>query len=298
MKISHILIATLLLIYTLSARAGLEEGKAAFESKKNDIAMGELLPLAESGNAEAQSLVAYLYKNMSWEAGKRELSDYWFTKAAAQDEPFAMFEIGITCKMIPESEVKQLLRLCPASNFSDKTETLLLSEHYFNKARAIFEVRAKNGDSKSQFYLGNMYAFGNGVLKNGEKGEYWLTESVKQGKVDAAGSLFALFDDYVYLYNDDEDYLLEYKWWIIWNAMISLEYRFDDLDGLSDDYLKKSEKSKAKALVKQAEVMAKQWLKQNGRKKELMWVNAHALIPAKPFDQHRKKAMAWFKSNP
>ncbi len=263
MKLLKLLFAGLLFFFALSAQAGLEEGKAAFKNTDYEAAMKELLPLAESGNAEAQSLVAYLYKKRP---RSKELTNFWFLKAAAQNEPFAMYEVGFACKMQNNNE-GLMYTLCPASNLNDITEILLLSEHYFNKALVIFEERANKGDYRAQEYLGSMYAFGNGASKNKEKAQYWLTKSVVQGDIEAAGYLTGLYADYAYYFHENADYLLQYEWEIIWSAMSSIKAKANFHWGSGGEGLKKAGKRRAIFL-------AKQWLKQNGREKELKWVEA------------------------
>jgi Sel1 repeat len=57
------------------------------------------------------------------------------------------------------------------------------------KWAAVYRVRAERGDAKSQFALGAMYYYGNGVPKDYVEAVYWYRKSAEQGNADAQYSL-------------------------------------------------------------------------------------------------------------
>lgn len=90
--------APLVLLLALAAgtaRAGLEEGVAAYQSGRLAAARHELKPLAEGGNAEAQ----YYLGRVFYYGGKGQVVDYpraarWFLQAARQGHDAAQYKIG------------------------------------------------------------------------------------------------------------------------------------------------------------------------------------------------------------
>lgn len=75
--------------------ASVEEGAAAVQSGDYQTAIANWLPLAQAGNAEAQSNLGALYAN-----GLGVQQDYkeavkWFRKAADQGQPVAMYSLGM-----------------------------------------------------------------------------------------------------------------------------------------------------------------------------------------------------------
>lgn len=288
MKILRLLIAGLLLVCALPTQAGFEEGKIAFKTHDDKTALKELLPIATDntsvGYAEAQSLIAYLIQrgtkikdgSTGWDS-----PNYWFKLAASNGDPYAKYEIGFACQH--QAEIGG--DLCPDTNANSETQIRSLAKFFFDNALATFESRANIGDYRSQEYLGLMYGFGQGVSKNFEKGEYWLTKAAEQGDVKAAEYLMSM-------YEADASYLFAYEWQVISGAMSSIEAKYDVSDfDWNAKHLKKSDKNKA-------ELLAKQWLKQKGKEKELEWLEAHAHIPVKPPRKHTEISMEWFKTHP
>ena len=81
----------------------------------------------------------------------------------------------------------------------------------YNTALKIFLGRAKNGYgyASSQYQLGNMYFYGQGVVQDHLQAVYWWTQSAEQGHVEAMQSL-------AYSYRNGEgvsrDYAQAFNW--------------------------------------------------------------------------------------
>ena len=88
------LAAVLLVALVGPARAGFDEGVAAFNLGDFTTALEEFRPLAERGDAMAQSNLGIMYEN-----GQGVPQDYaealkWFRKAATQDDVNAQYHLG------------------------------------------------------------------------------------------------------------------------------------------------------------------------------------------------------------
>ena len=88
------LAAVLLVLLVGPARAGFDEGVIAHERGDYETALKEFRPLAERGDAMAQSNLGIMYEN-----GQGVPQDYaealkWFRKAATQDDVNAQYHLG------------------------------------------------------------------------------------------------------------------------------------------------------------------------------------------------------------
>jgi TPR repeat protein len=80
---------------TGAALAGtLDEARAAIESDDYAAALALWEPLAEEGNAEAQSGLGYMYHNGYGVARDYERALYWYRRAAEQGYALAQFSLG------------------------------------------------------------------------------------------------------------------------------------------------------------------------------------------------------------
>ncbi len=81
---SRLLLITAFLIFSAGCTDHLQEGTAAYKAKNYAVALKELQPLADKGNAGAQLVIGAMYDN-----GEGLPLDYrqavmWYTKAAEQ----------------------------------------------------------------------------------------------------------------------------------------------------------------------------------------------------------------------
>jgi TPR repeat protein len=82
-------------VVTGGALAGaLEEGRSAIETDDYATALALWEPLAEEGNAEAQSGLGYMYGNGYGVAPDYERALYWHGRAAEQGNALAQFSLG------------------------------------------------------------------------------------------------------------------------------------------------------------------------------------------------------------
>jgi len=119
-------------------------------------------PLAEQGNAAAQTALGWLY-----EQGHGVPQDYvaargWYLKAAANDDPQSEFNLGVLYargRGVPKD---------------------------YAEAGKWFQRAADHGDAAAQFNLGVMYAHGLGVSQDYVLALMWFDLSAGQGEEGAA----------------------------------------------------------------------------------------------------------------
>lgn len=153
-----------------SLRAQSSEGDKPFSSKE------ELQKMADAGNAEAQMRLAVMYYTGSMD-GKPDLKKarYWYEKAAAQDQPTALFNLGVMYEKgegVEKDADKALVYYCRAADkglveaqlnaaveFRDLRQDLGKAAHYFQMA-------ADHGHKAAQREFGRMLLEGQGVKRD------------------------------------------------------------------------------------------------------------------------------------
>lgn len=87
-------LATLILAISSTARAGMEEGVAAYTNRDYSAALQEFMPLAEAGKSLAQVYVGMMYQKGDGVVEDHRLAAAWYMKAALQGEPLAQYALG------------------------------------------------------------------------------------------------------------------------------------------------------------------------------------------------------------
>ncbi|MDZ5646080.1 tetratricopeptide repeat protein [Nitrospirillum sp. BR 11828] len=166
-----------------AATSALDQGIAAFEAGKETEAVALLTPLAEKGDAEAQTYLGWIYEEppMAIEpaSGRRAPPPFvhdnaqaraWYEKAAAQGEAHAMNNLGslyFLGRGVPQDPAKGL---------------------------ALFKRAATNGDLQAQKNLAGIYSLGIGTPKDPKESAKWGTEAAQQGDQDALYSLSTVYE--------------------------------------------------------------------------------------------------------
>ena len=154
----RIAVAAVLLVSLVGlARAGFDEGMAAYERGDYATALKEFRPLAEQGNADGQFNLGLMY-----DLGRGVTQSYaeawkWYRLAAEQGNAEAQNNLGY---MFDNGEgVPQ-----------DYAEAL----KWYRKA-------AEQGDAVGQYNLGLMYGKGKGVPQDYVQAHMWFNLAAKQG---------------------------------------------------------------------------------------------------------------------
>ena len=92
---SRLMLAVILLVIGAGCADHLQEGIAAYKAKNYAVALKELQPLADKGEAEAQLYMGVMYDN-----GEGVQVDYrqavlWYRKAADQGNANAQYNLGM-----------------------------------------------------------------------------------------------------------------------------------------------------------------------------------------------------------
>ncbi len=142
----------------------LANAQLAFGDRDYAGARELLLPLAENGNADAQTLIGFMYRT-----GLLGMIDYdqaalWFEAAVEQRHPSALFNLGL---MYFQHELEPRDGRLTRYAFSDA-------------AFARFHDAAILGHADAQLYVGHMYAEGMGVDRDPIEAYKWYQLSAWQ----------------------------------------------------------------------------------------------------------------------
>jgi TPR repeat protein len=146
-----------------------DEGVKAYAAKQYNLAMTRLKPLAERGDARAQSYLGNMY-----ESGRGVERDYgealrWFLMAAEQGDSYS------------ESQLADLY---------DKGRGVARDE---KRAAEWYAKAADHNHTYSQACLATMYRDGRGVARDDEKAAYWYGKAADQGYAWAQMNLGLLY---------------------------------------------------------------------------------------------------------
>src|SRR5437660_3725612 len=165
----------------------LSQASAAINVGEFDRAWQLLIPLAESGDAEAQyrlGALRYEGANIS-----DDIAYAWLEKAAKQNHPDALFYWA--SYRYPEEPAYIIgaaeLGSTAAQYFLGASFAAGDSGYPKNEIEAVkwYTMAAKAGDAEAQYNLGTMILYGEGTPKDIVQGKHWLEESARQGNLSA-----------------------------------------------------------------------------------------------------------------
>jgi TPR repeat protein len=139
------------------ATVQLDHAQTAFSARDYSTALDTLLPLAEAGNAEAQTRIGFMFRTGLLGIPDFDEAARWFELAVAQDHPGALFNMGL---MFFQFEV--MPPDVPRTRFA-------VQEVAFER----FSQAAELGHPEAQLYLGHMYAEGLGVFRDPVQAYKW-----------------------------------------------------------------------------------------------------------------------------
>jgi len=161
-KITKGLILSLLLSSGMVVAADFDKGLEAYSSGDYKAALVEWTPLAEQGNAYAQSMLGDMYQYGKGVPENDRTAAKWYTKAAEQGNAYAQADLGYMYTYgegVPKN---------------DKT------------AVKWFTLAAEQGNADAQGMLGVMYKHGKGVPKNYLRAYMWYNLSSYNGNKRAS----------------------------------------------------------------------------------------------------------------
>ena len=202
-------IATILLIvFTAPTWAGLEDGIAAANRGDYETAIQEFKPLAEEGDAVAQTALGLMYMNGNGVPQNYAEAMKWFRKAAEQGYAQAQINLGIMYLKgtgVPQDRAKALSLFVQASGDDAMAQAYFevvgygvealrayVQDHDWlyapqddAEAVELYCNLATHGDDMAQNNLGIMYALGEGVPQDYVRAYLWLNLAARQGNENA-----------------------------------------------------------------------------------------------------------------
>lgn len=147
-----------------AATKAIDNARAAFDERDYANALELLLPLAEDGNAEAQTLIGVMYRTGLLGMPDHDEAALWFESAAQQGHADAYFNLGL---MYFQHELLPPDGSATRYAFSDA-------------AFGSFRQAAELGHAEAQLYLGHMYAEGLSVARDPIEAYKWYQLSAWQ----------------------------------------------------------------------------------------------------------------------
>ena len=193
----RIISAMLLLIVVGCGTADFVVGLEAYHRGDYATAMREFRPLAEQGDAAAQTVLGLMYANGEGIPEDYIQAAYWWRKAAEQGDATAQFNLGVMYangKGVPEDAVQAVYWYRKAAEQGDATAQNNLGAMYADgegvpedAVQAVYWYRkaAEQGEANAQLNLGFMYANGEGVPENYVQAVRWFRKAAEQGNATA-----------------------------------------------------------------------------------------------------------------
>ena len=195
------LIAACLLCVIASAHAGLKEGVAAFKQRNYSVAVKELTPLAQSGNAEAQYYLGYMYFDGVGVPKDDNQAVMLMRKSA--DQHFSLgyrglawaYENGRGVQKNAPLAIELYDKAIAAGDFtsmSNKGVVLLYGKGVAKDEKAgakWIKKAAELGNAAGQFTFGALYRDGDGVKQDYKLALHWFHKAAEQGDAEAQYSI-------------------------------------------------------------------------------------------------------------
>lgn len=193
-------------LFSSFIHAGIEEANQLFNNKQYPSALARFLPLAESGNAEAQTKVAAMYL-----LGYGVIKDYptalrWLSPAKAADYPEANYWYGICLlngyglQKTPESAVSWFEKAAKQGYVEAQSvlgimymEGIGVKRDYAT-AYAWNSKAANNGHPVAMYHLGQLYEKGVGVAQDDKAAVHWYALAAKQNETNAEFEMGVAYD--------------------------------------------------------------------------------------------------------
>jgi uncharacterized protein len=143
----------------------LQDAVSAIHRKDYPTAVRLLQPLAEAGNATAQTRLGTLYYHGHGVRESDALALQWYTRAARQGLAEAQFHLG------------NMYAYGLAALPEDQDGQRLAAQWYFEAAR--------QGHAEAQYSLGILFLTGSGVTQSAREARKWIERAAGQGHADA-----------------------------------------------------------------------------------------------------------------
>ncbi|MBT6117169.1 MAG: PDZ domain-containing protein [Rhodospirillaceae bacterium] len=198
MSITRLALIALLLIVPISQGwATVSDGVAALERSDYEAAAAEFKPLAESGNAEAQAYLGFLYQTGRGVPRDANEAARWTRMAGEQGHLDAQYNLGQLYRVgrgVPQDDAKALTWLRRAAEGGQPDAQLELGQIYESEVDDLssrdealrwYRAAAANGNAEAREALGRLGETPPTVVAAAECKEIQITTSLGEG--DAGG---------------------------------------------------------------------------------------------------------------
>lgn len=152
-----LILAFISLAGSTGAYASMQEGVTAYQKGNYAVALKELRPLADKGDAKAQALLGEIYDNGKGVPQDHKEAALWLRKAAEQGDMNAQAYLGVMY------------------------ERGIGVTHDDRESAAWYRKAAEQGSAEAQFTLGGKYKDGRGVPADLVQAHKWLGLAVASG---------------------------------------------------------------------------------------------------------------------
>jgi TPR repeat protein len=190
---------------TGAAADSIEEAKSALDRGDYAVAVQLLRPLAEQGNASAQSKLGWLYAYGHGVPLDAEEARTWFRRAAEQRHAEAQHSLGLMYRDgqgVPQDyqEALKWFRLAAEQGYA-QTQFVLGQMYHgiqgvaqdYPEAVKWYRKAAEQGIAQAQLMLGQMYYGGQGVIQDYQEAMKWYRLAAEQGMAQAQYNLGAMY---------------------------------------------------------------------------------------------------------
>jgi TPR repeat protein len=211
-EMKTIVIALLLSISCNVFAQSLDDGFAAYDRGDYGEAFNIFLPLAQEGNAEAQTMIGYLYGTGNGVPQNDDAALRWYTSAAEQGYALAQLNLGIMYENVRAGSggvglAQRWYRLAAEQGNAEAqfrvgsfSETLaeiagttnripgsvrIEPDKEYATALRWYTLAAEQSHIEAQYNLAMMYAEGRGIPQNNTEAVNWLRLAAVQGYADA-----------------------------------------------------------------------------------------------------------------
>lgn len=217
----------MLIVFTPYSWAEFSSGQTAYEEGDFAVALQELLPHANKGNAEAQYLLGKMYSRVD---GFNEMNEAikWYRKAAENGYDQAQATLGMAYQFglsVPKDINTAIEWYSMSANQGNADAQAQLGGVYLAgedvpkdnaEAAKWYNKAAVQGDATSQLILAIMYKEGKGVPVNSKMAVEWFRKAAEQGLAQAQyklGYIYEIEFRYMRTSGVDQDYTQAVRWY-------------------------------------------------------------------------------------
>jgi uncharacterized protein len=183
----------------VAAAGPLEDAQTAEQRGDYATELALLRPLADQGNAVAQTGLGFMYREGRGVPQDDAQAAAWFRKAADQGADYAQVMLGMMYRKgsgVPQDDAQAAAWFRKPADQGDAGAQVMLGMMYKKgsgvpqgAAQAWFRKAADRGDADAQLELGFMYNEGRGVPQDDAQAAAWFLKAADQGNTLAQLSL-------------------------------------------------------------------------------------------------------------